>query len=201
MQIVTAPHPILSEIAKPVSLKRRTGENSELKAKIDKETAQLIEEMKQTLLIQKDPEGVGLAAPQIGKSIQLFIAMPSLKAGITTYINPKIQLLEESKEQPTALKKSKSKKKSDSVKLEGCLSLPDIWGEVKRSKRISVSYFDEHGIRHTETFSGFLATIIQHEYDHLQGILFPKRVLDQHKKLFKSKKDEKGEIVFEELEI
>ena len=86
-------------------------------------------------------------------------------------------------------------------KLEGCLSLKDIWGDVVRSPEVTLEYFDEKGKKHTKTFNGFLATIIQHEMDHLEGILFPKRVLEQKGTLYKSEKDEKGQDIFEEIKI
>jgi peptide deformylase len=87
------------------------------------------------------------------------------------------------------------------VQLEGCLSLKDIWGIVKRHQSISVSFMNEKGEKHTKTFDGFLATIIQHEYDHLQGVLFPKRVLEQKQQLYHSKKNTKGETEFEEMTL
>jgi len=86
-------------------------------------------------------------------------------------------------------------------KLEGCLSLPDIWGDVQRFPRITVRYLDETGKQHKRKFRGFMSTVIQHEIDHLNGTLFPKRVLEQGGTLYKSEKDEKGEDVFEELKI
>jgi len=66
---------------------------------------------------------------------------------------------------------------------------------------LSITYFDENGIKKTKKVSGFLATIIQHEMDHLNGVLFPKRVLEQKGALYKSKKDEKGEEYFDEIKI
>ncbi|MDO8461008.1 MAG: peptide deformylase, partial [bacterium] len=62
-------------------------------------------------------------------------------------------------------------------------------------------FIDENGKPHKRKFSGFIATIIQHEYDHLHGILFPKRVLEQKGKLYKSRKNKEGKDVFEEIEI
>lgn len=188
LPIITAPHPVLSSIAKPVG-------------KIDREVYTLIKEMVETLENAKDPEGVGLAAPQVGKSIQLFIARPGKTSPILICINPKLTSLVNQQNQPDEARERKRKKKRPHVKLEGCLSLVDIWGEVHRDNKIRLTYLDGEGKKHTRTFSGFLATIIQHEYDHLHGILFPKRVLEQKGKLYKSSKDEKGETVFEEIAI
>jgi len=183
MKIVQAPEAVLSQKAQEIK-------------KIDKQILNLIEEMKQTLLAAKDPEGVGLAAPQVGKSLQLFIAKPTPKSPILVFINP---VLESSSDQLTSLKRPKSSKSP--AKLEGCLSLQDIWGVVKRKPSLTLSYMDEKGEKHTERFTGFLATIIQHETDHLNGVLFPKRVLEQKGKLYKSHKNEKNEDEFEEIEI
>ncbi|MCL4415565.1 MAG: peptide deformylase [Actinobacteria bacterium] len=158
--------------------------------------------MKQTLNATRDPEGVGLAAPQVGKSFQLFITKPTQKSRIQIFINPVIISKNHKKqnieEQKPAKKSVKSRK---GIKLEGCLSLPNIWGEVERSNEVELSYLDEKGREHVKVFTGFPATIIQHEYDHLQGTLFPKRVLEQKRQLYKSKKNEKGEDEFEEIEI
>ncbi len=182
MQIIEAPHSVLSQSAKPV-------------AKIDGSIRELLSKMKKALLATNDPEGVGLAAPQVGKPLQLFITRPTVKSPISVFINPKI--ISQKNAEPNAEKRGGDKH----TQLEGCLSLPSIWGEVKRSQIIELSYLDENGKPHQRKFSGFIATIIQHEYDHLHGILFPKRVLEQKGKLYKSKKDEKGKDVFEEIEL
>ncbi len=180
MKIVQAPETVLSTKAKPIK-------------KITKEISELIEEMKHTLVRTKDPEGVGLAAPQVGKSLQLFIIKPDKKSPFTVFINPEIITLD-------PIKRVENKK-LDNQKLEGCLSLKNIWGIVHRSPKVTIKYLDDQGISHEETYSDFYATIVQHEYDHLQGILFPKRVLEQKERLFKSRLDEKGEEIFEPLEI
>lgn len=186
-KIVQAPDPVLSQKAKPV-------------AKIDASIHKLIAEMEDTLLHAKDPEGVGLAAPQIGKSLQLFILKPTPRSPLSVFINPEIvEFIDKPvPEEPTKGKKKRSEK---GVQLEGCLSLFNIWGVVDRHQEVVLSYQDEKGIRHKKTFDGFTAVIIQHEYDHLQGILFPKRVLEQDNKLYKSSKNKEGETEFEELEI
>lgn len=186
ISIVQAPHSVLSEKAKKVG-------------KIDKNIHTLIAEMTETLIHTKDPEGIGLAAPQVNKSLQLFIIKQTKKSQVLCFINPVLIIPPGSKIQKHAVGGDSEDKKQ--VKLEGCLSLANIWGIVNRYPSITLSYLDEKGTRNTKEFSGFLATIIQHEYDHLQGILFPKRVLEQNEKLYKSIKNEKGETVFEEMEI
>lgn len=180
MEIITAPHQVLSQKAKPIGV-------------ITKPIRELIENMKQTLLAATDPEGVGLAAPQVGKSLQIFIMKPLLTSPISVFINPEVTLLEETT--------NAKPKKYGNRQLEGCLSLQNIWGTVKRSIKVSVTYLDETGKKHTKVFSKFPATIIQHEYDHLNGILFPKRVLEQNGTLYKSKKDKHGEDIFEALHV
>lgn len=179
MEIVKAPNIVLSSIAKRVP-------------KIDKEIKNLIEEMKKTLVSQKDPEGIGLAAPQVGKSLQIFIIKEQKDSPFFVFINPKITLL-------GTLKKKKMPKKNS--RLEGCLSLKDIWGTVKRFSKVKVEYTNELGVEKTEIFSGFFAIIAQHEYDHLQGILFPKRTLGQKGQLYKARKDEKGEDILDPIEL
>ncbi len=191
--IVKAPHTVLSQIAKPV-------------LKIDKHIGLIIDEMKQTLLNTHDPQGVGLAAPQIGKALQIFLVKPTTKSPIQIFINPKIQTVvytdqnSESYETKSADADQDSQRRNGPVKLEGCLSLPHIWGVVHRAPKVSVTYVDEHGKTHSKTFSNFTATIIQHEYDHLNGILFPKRVLEQKAQLYKSHK-ENNKDVFEEIKL
>ncbi len=106
--------------------------------------------------------------------------------------------------QPQSLKGTtvkKARKNRSKSKLEGCLSLVNIWGTVVRSPKVTLSYLDEQGNKHIRTLTGFKATIAQHEIDHLEGILFPKRVLEQKGKLYESHKNKKGEDVFDEIEI
>lgn len=179
LEIVSAPNPVLSQKTNTI-------------AKIDKGILKLIEEMKKALESATDPVGVGLAAPQVGKALKIFIAKPSPKSEVLVFINPKII----SKTSP-----QEKKGKARTRKLEGCLSLPNIWGEVLRYNEITLEFQDETGKKHSKKFKGFLGTIVQHEIDHLNGILFPKRVLEQKGTLYKSEKNEKGEDIFEELKI
>jgi peptide deformylase len=197
MKIVQAPNTVLSTIAKPVG-------------KIDKDLKNLLKGMEEALASAIDPEGVGLAAPQIGKSLQIFIVKESPDAKLKTFINPKIISFKDKSEKKIKARnqnakdqepRTKNQEPNKGVQLEGCLSLKDIWGVVKRHDEVTISYIDEKGQSHEKTFDGFFATIVQHEIDHLNGILFPKRVLEQKQKLYKSVKNKKGETEFEELEI
>lgn len=185
LKIVTAPNTVLSQKAQPVKM-------------INKEILNLIEEMKQTLFGTKDPIGVGLAAPQVGRSMRIFIAKPTPKSKILACINPKI--LGKS-EQLKPLKRPKNSANKRAGTLEGCLSLPTIWGTVLRSSSLTFSYTDENGRTHKRLCKDVMATIVQHEIDHLDGILFPKRVLEQKGKLYKSSTNEEGEDKFEEIEL
>lgn len=184
LPIVRAPNPILSQPSQPVK-------------RIDSLILRLVGEMKTTLESTRDPEGVGLAAPQVGKSLRLFIAKPTSKSDMLVFINPEILSKSDAL---VPLKRPRGSKNKKAGALEGCLSLPTIWGPVLRAPVVELRYLDEKGKSHKKTFKGFLATIIQHEYDHIQGILFPKRVLEQKGKLYKSHKEE-GQDAFEEIEI
>ena len=132
--------------------------------------------------------GVGIAAPQIGKSIRLFVidASPyddeeaSLKDFKKVFINARI--LEESGDKW--------------LSSEGCLSIPDIREDVSRHPSLTISYFDENWVQHEETYSGLAARIIQHEYDHIEGILFTDHLSALKKRLLKGRltKITKGDV-------
>ncbi|MDR1809678.1 MAG: peptide deformylase [Prevotella sp.] len=123
--------------------------------------------------------GVGLAAPQIGLDIRLFVIdlEPMAEddaqyAGFKkVFINPRI--IETSAE--------------TEAKEEGCLSLPGINESVIRPKQIKITYFDENFAEHTEEYGDFFARCIQHEYDHIEGIVFTDKISGIRKQLIKSK--------------
>lgn len=188
LPIVKAPNEVLSAQAKEVKT-------------IDASVLQLIEEMKETLANTHDPEGVGLAAPQVDRSVQIFLAKPTLKSPFLVFINPKIISFSDEMQELNRPRRTSKKESKKPGKLEGCLSLYNIWGTVLRHSKVTLSYQDETGKSYTKEFSGFLATIIQHETDHLHGILFPRRVLEQQGILYKSSKNKKGEDVFEEITL
>lgn len=126
-----------------------------------------------------DSEGVGLAAPQIGKNISIFIVdaspfeddEPELANFKKVFINAEI--LEYTGESWAFN--------------EGCLSLPGIREDVWREETIKVKYLDENFEEHIDEFSGIAARIIQHEYDHLEGVVFTDRLAPIRKNLVKSK--------------
>lgn len=169
-KIIQSGNPILRTKSKPVG-------------KIDKKVQQVIQDLKDTLKIQKDPEGVGLAAPQIGKNLQIFLC--DYKDFKRVVINPKI--IKISKNIP---KKTNSKKEI----LEGCLSLPYYYGPLKRSDSVTLEYLNEKGEKITENFEAFNAQIILHEVDHLNGVLFIDHLLIEKKPLYKVVDDEWEEV-------
>jgi peptide deformylase len=130
--------------------------------------------------------GVGLAAPQIGLAIRLFIIdtepfsdsddltpteQEQLKGFKQTFINPKM-LVEEGEEWSFN---------------EGCLSIPDVREDVYRNEKITIEYLDENFNKKTEVYDGLIARVIQHEYDHIEGILFTDKISSLKKTLIKKK--------------
>lgn len=152
----------------------------------DQALFKLVKEMEKTLEAQIDPPGVGLAAPQVGKNLALFIMKPTPKAKIEAFINPRII-----KQETGNRKQEKKSEKKARTKLEGCLSIPRIWGPVKRADKLLLEYQNVDGKTMTEWFSGFKAVIIQHEVDHLSGVLFTHRSLEQKGPLYE---EEDGEL-------
>ncbi|GIW64699.1 MAG: peptide deformylase [Patescibacteria group bacterium] len=177
LKIVTVPNPILSSKTKPV-------------VNFDKKIKKIIDEMVETLEAQNDPPGVGLAANQVGLDLSLFIIKPTKKSPVKVFINPEI--IKTVFDKDSLYDKKQSKKRL--IKFEGCLSIPRIWGPIKRADKVLLKYQDENGKKYENWFSGFEATIIQHEVDHLNGIVFTQRSLEQNQKLYKEKKDHLEEI-------
>ena len=138
---------------------------------------QLTNDMWETLA---NSEGIGLAAPQIGKSIRLSVIdlrplaedMPEYKDFYKAYINPHIVEADDTK--------------TDSSE-EGCLSLPGIHEKVVRPTRIRVQWMDEQFQPHDEWIEGYLARVMQHEFDHLDGHVFTDRISPLRRQLIKSK--------------
>ncbi|MCS7019425.1 MAG: peptide deformylase [Cytophagales bacterium] len=144
---------------------------------------QLIADMFDTM---HHAEGIGLAAPQIGLSLRLFVVDGSgtddeeIKDFKKVFINPVI------------LEQTGEKWGFE----EGCLSIPSIREEVMRQSQVRVRYYDENWQLHEETYDGMKARVIQHEYDHIQGILFIDHLNPLKKRLLQSKlaKISKGEV-------
>ena len=185
--IVTIPNPVLIKKAKPV-------------ARIDSRIIKIVTLMKKSLLSCKNPKGVGLAAPQIGFPLRIFITKPTDDAEIKEFINPECTWKDSALVEIQRPKENKSLPHKEQ-KLEGCLSVPNVWGYLKRARAVKLRYLDTEGIPHEEKFVGFMATIIQHEMDHLDGILFTQRVIEQKEKLYEIEEtaDSKEKLV--EIEI
>jgi len=138
---------------------------------------QLIDDMYETLA---ESDGIGLAAPQIGKDIRVVVIdldvlsedLPEYKGFKHAFINAHI--LEKEEDNTESLE-------------EGCLSLPGIHEKVVRSKRIHVKYMDEDFNEHDEWVDGYLARVMQHEFDHLEGHMFIDHISALRKQLIKGK--------------
>lgn len=156
-------HPVLRTATEPI-------------AEMTDELRELIVDMYKAMY---DSEGVGLAAPQIGRSIKLVVidanpvadSFPECAGRKFTLINPVVEVLD-----------------GDSVgRHEGCLSLPGVSESVARTEHIRLSWLDEDMQQHSEEISGFLARIVQHECDHLEGKVFIDHLSGLRRQLIKSK--------------
>ena len=139
--------------------------------------------------------GVGLAAPQIGLPIRLFLVD-------TTPFSDDDDLSPEEQQALDGFKKVFINAKIEQEEgeewdfNEGCLSIPEVREDVKRKPTITITYQDEDFKTYTETYDGLLARVIQHEYDHIEGILFTDKLSSLKKRLLKSRLDKisKGKI-------
>jgi len=151
----------------------------------------LISNMYDTMYSAK---GVGLAAPQIGKSIRIFIidTSPFLKIDDDEIKDYEVSSVKQTFINPTILDETGEFWSFE----EGCLSIPHIREEVKRKSFIKIEYYDENFNYRKDDFSGIVARVIQHEYDHIQGILFTDKLTSFKKRLLKSKLNniEKGNV-------
>ena len=131
-------------------------------------------------------KGVGLAAPQIGLPIRIFLV------DATPFADDD-ELSEEERKELSGFKKAFINARIDEETgeewafNEGCLSIPDVREDVKRKDTVTITYLDENFKSHTETYGGLLARIIQHEYDHIEGILFTDKLSGLKKRMLKSR--------------
>ncbi len=144
---------------------------------------ELIENMFDTMY---DSNGVGIAAPQIGKDIRLFIVDCSPFEEDEDYEDVKDEL-KNFKRIFINPKQIGSSEGDEWTFTEGCLSIPNIHEDVTRPESVTLEYFDENWEKHTETFSDIRARVIQHEYDHLEGKLFIDYISSFKKKLISNK--------------
>ena len=145
--------------------------------------AELIENMKETM---ENAQGVGLAAPQIGKAIRLFIVDTSPFGADEDLEDDEREFLSNFKKvfiNATIL----NEEGDEWVFNEGCLSIPDVREDVFREPKITIEYFDENFEKHTEVLEGLAARVVQHEYDHIEGILFTDKISSLKKRLLKKK--------------
>ena len=144
-------------------------EKAEKIEKFDDNLKQLVDEMMETM---HEADGIGLAAPQVGLSIRLLVTDTSeLEKGTqpTAFINPQVVASE-----------------GESTVEEGCLSIPGVREEVTRPEKITLEYQTVEGKKKRETFEGWQARVLQHEIDHLEGVLFIDYLSPVKKKLIAS---------------
>jgi len=146
---------------------------------IDQDYPNLSELIKNMFDTMYNASGVGLAAPQIGLSIRLFIV------DITDRDEPEYQDFKKVFINPTIIEETGELWSFN----EGCLSIPDIREDVKRHQNVLLSYYDENFVHHEETFSGMAARVIQHEYDHIEGKLFTDKLGPLTRAMIKNKLD------------
>ncbi|TWU48620.1 Peptide deformylase [Rubripirellula tenax] len=152
LSIIPYPHPTLRVRSKPIR-------------RVDQQLRDIVDQM---LDLMYQTNGVGLAANQVDLPIRLFVANPSGERGEgeeLVMINPELQ-----------------RPKGNETSQEGCLSLPGLYGQVKRPKSIRVSAFDLQGNPIERNVDGFLARILQHENDHLDGVMFFDRMSEESRR-------------------
>lgn len=167
-------HPVLRKVAEDIDVLKYPNLN------------ELIDNMYETMY---NAEGIGLAAPQVGLADRIFVVdleplanddHPEFKGFKKAFINAHI--IERSGDEEFVE--------------EGCLSIPGINEKVPRENKILIRYTDENLQEHTEEYSGFMARVIQHEYDHIDGIMFVDRISALRKRMIKTKllAMEKGKV-------
>ncbi|MCL5129761.1 MULTISPECIES: peptide deformylase [unclassified Algibacter] len=160
-------------------LKRKATEITEDYPKLDA----LVDNMFETMY---NAYGVGLAAPQIGLPIRMFLVD-------TTPFSEDEELTEEEQKSLDGFKRVfinaeiTNEEGEEWAFNEGCLSIPDVREDVFRKPTITIEYLDENFKSHTETFDGLVARVIQHEYDHIQGVLFTDKLSSLKKRLIKGR--------------
>ncbi len=161
-KILLYPHPVLKTMARPV-------------AAIDDEIRQLVTDLIDTM--REGPGSVGVAAPQIGVSLRVCVVDVSNSKlgrennhGLMVLVNPEIVARE-----------------GGAVMREGCMSVPDYTGEVERATSITLRFLDAEGAQQEVEASGFEAVALQHELDHLDGVLFLDRIVSLKTGLFRRK--------------
>jgi len=210
LKVVQAPTDILNQKAKPVTFK-------------EPGLAKLILDMHETLIKHKNPPGVGLAAPQVGVGLQIFLAVLGQPVGKQDEIQGQIELFINPEILETFGNSGKTKEGRHTA--EGCLSLKNYYGSVSRATKVKIKYqtLDFQKLQKTlirshqdkrkknpdwkkllttktKIYRDFEARIMQHETDHLNGRLFTSRILEQQGKLYTIEEDN-GEQIWEEVKL
>jgi len=142
LDLITEPNPILHKKASEI-------------AEFGATTVKLAQDMSETMVAEN---GVGLAAPQINKSLRFFV-VATKNGAFKAFANPEIYW----------------RSIATNLDEEGCLSIPGVFGIVRRHNSIKIRYQDEYGNKHDEKYTGFIARVIQHEFDHIEGILITEK--------------------------
>tara|TARA_B100000780_G_scaffold90404_1_gene62474 strand:+ start:2660 stop:3250 length:591 start_codon:yes stop_codon:yes gene_type:complete len=145
--------------------------------------SEFIENMWETMY---NANGVGLAAPQVGLSVRVFIVDTSAFADSESMNNEEFKLVKSFKKvfiNPVIIDETGDKWNFN----EGCLSIPEVRADIKRSETILIKYFDEEFNEHQHFFDGIIARVVQHEFDHIEGILFTDKISPLKRKLLKTK--------------
>lgn len=177
LPIYTYPDPVLAKVAKPVE-------------QFDQKLEKLVRDM---LFTMYHAPGIGLAAPQVGESIRLFVIDVDFEREEVTRPDGS-EGMEFSNLRPMVFINPKfTKKEGEAIGKEGCLSVPDVYEEITRAERIVVEYQDLKGQKRTMEADELLAICLQHENDHLDGVVLIDRLSPLKKKFFKTKllKDKK----------
>lgn len=169
LKVARLGHPVLRKVAEPVKEK-------EIKTP---EFQQFLDDMIETM---HEYEGIGLAAPQVHRSVRVSVIEvhksnprypDKIEVDLHVFINPVLTALTDEK----------------SAYWEGCLSIPGMRGLVARPNKVKVEYLDRNGKKQELTGDGFLATVLQHEFDHLDGKLYVDRLVDSTKFMFEQEFD------------
>jgi len=144
---------------------------------------EFIENMWETM---NNANGVGLAAPQVGLSFRIFIVDTSPFADSESMNKDEFELVSSFKKvfiNPVIINETGNKWDFN----EGCLSIPEVRADIKRPETVLIKYFDEEFNEHQHSFNGIIARVVQHEYDHIEGVLFTDKISPLKRKLLKGK--------------
>ncbi len=177
-KIITVSNPSLRKKSKPIR-------------KVDQKIKNLAKDLIDTAKAAKEPRGVGLSAVQINQPVRIFVIKRGKK--FVPFINPQI-VWQSKKRFSQVLEKEK-------LFMEGCLSIPGYYGFVDRPHAAKLKWQDLQGKTHQEQFENRESAYVQHELDHLNGVLFVDRILKQKGSVYKLGKDDQGEETLVEVNL